>query len=260
MKIVVCVKQIQDPEVATALFRVDEATNAVVPVAGLAPVMSPYDEQAMEAALRIREAAPDTKIVVMTIGPASARDALKHGLSMGADEAVHVADEAAADGFVTASLLKDAIAKVGEVDLILVGRQSADLDAGVVGCGLAELLGVPAVNFASSVAVADGKVTVQRVLENGSETVEATLPALVSVSNELGAARKPNLRETMRAARKPTAAWARGDVAAEAIEPRQDLVRLYVPKKEKHCELLTGASPAEIAGSLVTKLRSARLI
>lgn len=262
MKIAVCVKQIQDPEIATALFRVDETTNSVVPVAGLAPVMSPYDEQAIEAALRIKDKKPDTKIVLITLGGASAREVLKHGLSMGADEAVLLSDPEGktADGHVTASLLGDAIRKVGAVDLVLTGRQSADLDAGVVGCGLAELLDIPAINFGKSVEVVEGNVIAERVLDNGSEKIEAKLPALVAISSEIGPARKPSLRETMRASKKPVSVWSRGDVSSKNIEAKQDLVRLYVPKKEKHCEIITGANPEEVAGNLVRKLRSARLI
>lgn len=262
MKIVVCVKQIQDPEIAPALFRVDEATNSVVPVAGLASVMSPYDEQAIEAALRIKDKTPDAKIVVITLGAASAKEVLKHGLSMGVDEAVLLTmpDGMPADGYVTACLLRDAIRKAGDFDLVLTGRQSADLDAGVVGCGLAELLGIPAINFGKSVEVTDGSVTVERVLDSGTEKVEAKLPALVAISNEIGPARKPSLRETMRASRKPMATWPRGDFASENIEAMQDLVRLFVPKKEKHCEIIAGTSPEEVAGNLVRKLRSARLI
>ena len=262
MKIAVCVKQIQDPEIATALFRVDEATNSVVPVAGLAPVMSPYDEQAIEAALRIKDKQPDTKIVLITVGGPTAKEVLKQGLSMGADEAVLLSapETMAVDGYVTASLLRDAVRKVEDVDLILTGRQSADLDAGVVSCGLAELLDIPAINFGMSVEVVDGKMIAERVLDNGSETVEAPLPALVAVSNEIGPARKPSLREPMRSSRKPMAAWSPGDVSSENIEARQDIVRLYIPKKDKHCEMLAGANAEEVAGNLVRKLRSARLI
>lgn len=262
MKIAVCVKQIQDPEIATALFRVDEATNSVVPVAGLAPVISPYDEQAIEAALRIKDKKPDTKVVVITLGASSAREVLKHGLSMGADEGVLLSgpEGKAVDGYVTATLLRDAIRKVGDVDLVLTGRQSADLDAGVVGCGLAELLNIPAINFGKSVEVVEGNLIAERVLENGFEKIEAKLPALVAISNEIGPARKPSLRETMRASKKPVSSWSSGDVSSESVEPKQDLVRLYVPKKEKHCEIITGADPGELAGNLVRKLRSARLI
>lgn len=261
MKILVCVKQIQDPEIAPGLFKVDEASNSVVAVPGIAQVISPYDEQAIEAALRIKEKTPEAKVVVITLGAASARDVLKHGLSMGADEAVLVEGpkNGSADGFVTASVLSEAIKKLAPFDLILTGRQSADLDAGVVACGLAELLGIPSVNFAKSVDVSDGNVVVDRVLDNGFEKIQVQLPALVTVSNEMGPARKPNLRETMKASRKPMQSWPQNDVNKDA-GASQELIRLYVPIKEKHCEIIGGTSAGETAQMLVRKLRDGRLI
>lgn len=262
MHIVVCVKQVHDPEVAPALFTINEATNAVVSVAGLAQVISPYDEQAIEAALRIKDKKPDTKITVLTVGAASAREVLKHGLSMGADEAVLVNISAGVllDSHATTKVLHEAVNKIGAFDLIFTGRQSADFDAGVVGNGLAELLRIPAITFAKGIEVADSKVVVDRVLDNGSEKIETTLPALVTVSNEIGAARKPNLRETMRASRKPTQSWTQADLSKGPMEAAEELIKLFIPKKEKHCEFLGGASAAEQASSLVRKLRDARLI
>lgn len=262
MNIIICVKQIHDPEVTPALFKIDEATNSVVSVPGLAQVISPYDEQAIEAGLRIKEKMPEARITVLTVGAASAREVLKHGLSMGADDAVLVSvpPGAPSDARTIATLLRDAIAKIGSFDLIIAGRQSADLDAGVVGNALAEMLNIPAVTFAKSVQLANGNVIVERALDNGSEKLETKLPALITVSNEIGPARKPNLRETMRASRKPTQSWTQADVLKQPIDIKEELVRLYIPKKEKHCEILRGSNADEQAGLLVRKLRDARLI
>ena len=175
---------------------------------GASLVMSPFDEQALEAALRIRDVLGDVKITVVSLGPDSAREVLKPGLSMGADEAVLLSDPAfeGTDSYTTALALAAAIKKIGEYALILAGRQAADWGAGVVGLGIAELLGIPAITFARDVQVHDRTVRVECVLQNGFETVEASLPAMVTISNELGEPRSPNLRQVMRAARKKATA------------------------------------------------------
>ena len=267
MHIVVCVKQVPSPEAAFSMFKVDGEAKKVIPAAGLPLVMSPFDEQAVEAALRIRESVTEAKITAISIGPESARNQLKHALAMGADEGVLVNDETLVDAGseATALALSRAIAQLGAVDLVLTGRQAADWDAGVVGCGLGEILGMPVVTFACKVEVDENVVRVERVLADGFETVEADLPAVVTVSNELGAARAPSLRETMRAARKPIAVRSAMQIGLRAEEiarvaSRRVRERLYVPVKEGRCELIAGADEAAQAVALAQRLREARLL
>lgn len=267
MHIVVCVKQVPNPEAAFSMLKVDAQALKVVPAAGLQLVMSPFDEQAMEAALRIREAHAQTRITALSIGPDSARTVLKHALAMGADEAVLVSDAALADAGseATAYALSHAIRQMSAVDLVLTGRQAADWDAGVVGCGVAELLGMPVVTFACKVEIEQRIVRVDRVLADGFETLEADLPAVVTVSNEIGAARAPSLRETMRAARKPLAVRTAADIevtadAIAALGARRLRERLYVPVKAGQCELIAGADETAQAAALVQRLREARLV
>lgn len=267
MHIVVCVKQIPNPEIAQSLFRVDEAAKKVVPVPGLAMVISPFDEQAVEAALRVRDALGEARITALSLGPESARAVLKGALSLGVDEGVLLCDPAFedSDSYATAVALTRAIQKIGPVDLVLTGRQAADWDAGIVGCGLAELLGLPAVTFAKDVKVADGTVRVERVLADGSEIVEAPLPAVVTVAHELGKPRYASLRETMKAARKPVTVWTAKDLGLEAGEvgaagARRILERLYIPVNDVRCELIAGGSPEEAAAALARRLHEARLI
>ena len=187
MKIVVCVKQVPNPEAAFSMLKVDEQAKKVVPAAGLQLVMSPFDEQALEAALRIRESVGEVKITALSVGPDSARNTLKHGLAMGADEAVLVHDALLADcgGEAAALALTHAIRTLPAVDLVLTGRQAADWDAGVVGCGIAELSGLPVITFARSIEANGTRLRVERVLGDGFETLEVELPAVVTVSNEL---------------------------------------------------------------------------
>jgi electron transfer flavoprotein beta subunit len=267
MHIVVCVKQVPNPEAAFSMFKVDEQAKKVVPASGLQMVMSPFDEQALEAALRIRDAGTDTRITVMTLGLESARAVLKHGLAMGADDGVLLGDTAFQDGdaYSTARVLSAAIGRLGDCDLVLTGRQAADWDAGIVGCGIAELLHLPVITFARDLKVGDGVVRVERVVENGFDVIEAPLPAVVTVSNELGAARAPSLRETMRAARKPVATWSATDLGLESNEigaagARRVLDRLFVPPKKGACELVNGATPEEQGSNLAQRLLQAKLL
>ena len=267
MHIAVLIKQIPSPDAAFSMFRIDEQALRVVPVAGVAMVVSPFDEQAVEAALRIRESLGAAKITAISIGPDTARNALKHALAMGADEAVLVAEPALehAGPEATAYALSRAVQSLGDVDLVLTGRQAADTDAGVVGCGVAELLEIPVITFACSIEVEGSVARVERVLADGTETLEVDLPAVVTVSNEIGAARTPSLRETMRAARKPLAVRTGADagidaVAVAAYESRRTRERVFVPVKDSRCELIDGGDEAGQARTLALRLREARLI
>lgn len=267
MHILVCVKEIPDPDIAASLFRVDENAAKVVPVPGLRSVISPFDEQAIEAALRVREAIGTARITLLSMGHESTRGIAKHGLSLGADDAVLLIDPAFEDGdsYTTALTLATAIGKIGAVDLILTGRQAADWDAGVVGAGVAELLRLPAVTFARALEVEDGRVRVERVLADGVETVEAPLPALVTVSHELGAPRRASLRETMRAARKPVTVWSAADLGLAAADigargARRVLERLTIPVNDQVCEFIEGETPEALAAALAQRLHQERII
>lgn len=263
MHVAVCVKHVPDPEAPWAQFRIDAAARVVVPLPGVRWVASPFDEQAVEAALRLREALGDVRISALTLGGEPARAALKHALAMGADDGVLLADPAFADadGHAAAVALAAAIRKLGTPDLVLAGRQAADWDAGVVGCGIAELLDRPLVTFAADVRLAGRAVRVRRVVENGCDVVEADLPAVVTVSNELGLARAPTLRETMRAARKPVVVWSSADLGLDraALAPRSVRARLFEPERGARCEFVAGDSPEAQAAGLVRLLMGARL-
>ena len=134
MNIIVCVKQVPDPEAPPASFKIDPVTNKVIPPPGVPPVISPFDEQAVEAALRIKDA-KGGKITVISLGVNLLRDVVKKPLSMGADELILLEDPAYVEGdsWTTAYALAMAIKKVGQFDLIICGRQAADTDAGQVG-------------------------------------------------------------------------------------------------------------------------------
>lgn len=267
VNIVCCVKQVPDPETPASAFKVDEAAKKVVPAPGISPVVSQFDQIAVEAALRVRDAAGEGKITILSLGPDSARDVIKTGLAMGADEGVHLNDPALFDGdsFATATALKAAIDKIGDVDLVICGRQAVDWDFGVTGLAIAELMGVPSVHITKSVSYADGKVQAQRVLGDAYETVEVSTPAVVTVSNELGEPRYPKLPQIMAAARKQVTVWTAADLGLSPDQvgiagSRLSLEKLYVPQVQSNVQFIEGEGPEEMAQNLARALREAKLI
>jgi electron transfer flavoprotein beta subunit len=267
VNIIVCVKQIPDPETPSASFKVDEAARKVIPAQGIAPVVNPFDPQATEAALRLNEADGGGKVTVISLGPESARDAIKHALAMGADEGVLLNDPGfdGIDNFQTAVALAKTIEKLGGADLVLMGRTAADWDMGVVPAGVGQLLGMPVATIAKAIEKSGNSLKVERVLDDGFQTVEVPLPAVVSVSNEFGEPRYPQLRQIMLAAKKTVQIWSAADIGMSADELGAanrwlPLEALYVPKVESNVEIIEGDSPEEKAHNLALKLRAAKLV
>ena len=229
--IICLVKQVPDPETPASQFKVDEAAKKVIPAPGIQPTPSQFDTIGVEAALRIKDKNPDTIITIVSVGPDSSRDSIKHSLAMGADEGVHINDPALAeaDHWATAEVLAAAIQKLAPYDLVIAGRQAVDWDMGVVGATLGEILGAPVVTIAKDIQMDGGKVTVERVLMDGFETVEAPTPAVVTVSNELGEPRYPQLRQIMLAAKKEVKPWGLADLGISAPANRVNLEALFVP-------------------------------
>jgi electron transfer flavoprotein beta subunit len=266
MNIVCCVKQVYDPETPARAFKVDEAAKQVMPSPN-PPVISQFDQIAVEAALRVREATGEGTITILSLGPDSARDVIKTSLAMGADEGVHLNDPALFDGdsYSTAVALAAAIEKIGGVDLVLCGRQATDWDFGVTGLAIAEILGIASISITKSVGVVEGKVQAERVLGDAFETVEVPTPCVVTISNELGQPRYPKLPQIMAAARKQVTVWTAGDLGLSPDDvgkagARLELEALYVPPVESKCEFIEGETPAEIAANLAHALREAKLI
>ncbi len=266
MNMIVCVKQVIDPEAPPASFKIDAATNSVVPPAGVPPVISPFDEQAVEAALRIKDA-QGGKITVISLGTGLLRDVVKKPLSMGADELILLEDPAfdGGDSWSTAAALAAAIKKVGEFDVIFCGRQAADWDSGQVGSGIAEILGLPSVTLAKKVEVSDSKATVERVIPDGYEVIEIGLPALITVSNELGEPRYATIKGIMSAKRKEPIVWAPGDLEIDTAQigaagRRVKMLRLFQPVREGACEIIEGEDEADAGANLAAKLSEVKLL
>jgi electron transfer flavoprotein beta subunit len=265
MNMIVCAKQVPDPEAPPASFKIDPATNKAVPPPGVPPVVSPFDEQAVEAALRVKDA-KGGKISVISLGVNLLRDVVKKPLSMGADELILLEDPAFVDGdsWSTAYALAAAIKKIGQFDIIFCGRQAADTDAGQVGAAIAEILGLPSVTVAKKVEVTDGKAKVERVTADGYEVVEVSLPALITISNELGEPRYATIKGIMAAKRKEPIVWKPADIGVDAgaigiAGSRSKMLRLFQPVKEGKCEIITGENEEDAAVKLAQRLVEAKL-
>lgn len=266
MNIIVCVKLVPDPEAPQASFKIDTAANKMTIAAGVNMVISPFDEQAVEAALRIKDK-KGGKITVLSLGMGLPRDVVKKPLAMGADELVILEDAAfeGGDSWSTAYALSQAIKKIGAFDLVLCGRQAADWDAGQVGAGIAEMLGIPSVTLAKKVEIEDSRALVERVVADGYEVIETSLPALITVSNELGEARFATLKGIMAAAKKQPTVWKAADIGADSSRVgsngrRTGLVKLFQPVREGKCEIIEGENPADTAAKLALRLREAKII
>jgi electron transfer flavoprotein beta subunit len=266
VNIIVCVKEIPDPETPASAFKIDAAAKRAIPAKDNPPVMNPFDENAVEAALRIKDATGAT-VRVLSMGEQSAEKVLKHGLAMGADEAFLLNDPAFndSDSASTAYALAQAIKQIGECDLILCGRQAGDFDMGQVGSGLAELLGLPSITPVQKIEPTDGKAKVERVIPDGYEVVEVPLPAVMTVSNELGEPRYATLKGIMAAGKKKVTVWTAGDIGADASKigaagARTKMLELFIPVREAKCEVIEGENEEETAVKLALKLREIKLI
>lgn len=266
MNVIVCFKQVIDPEAPPASFKVDAVKNTVTLPPSISPVIDPYAEYAVEAALRIKDAL-GAKVTAISLGANLMRDVVKKPLSMGADELVLLEDDAfsGGDSWVTAYALALAIKKVGAYDLIFCGRQASDWDAGQVGMGIAEVLGLPSVTLARKIEVTDGKARVERVTDDGYEVISVALPAVITVSNELGEPRYPTIKGIMAAKRKEPTVWKPADIGVTAAEVgaagrRAKLMKLFQPVHEARCEIVAGETPEEAAVNLALRLREAKVI
>lgn len=212
MKIVVCVKYVPDAQ-ADRRFSADNTVDRD----GVDGLLSELDEYAVEEALTLAEANDGTTVTVLTVGPDGASDAIRRALQMGADAGVHVVDDAVHGSCaVTTSLVVAEALKKLEYDLILCGMASTDAGMSVVPAMVAERLGVPQVTFAGSVTLDGGAVTIERDTEAGTDVISASLPALVSVTDQINDPRYPSFKGIMAAKKKPVTTWSLDDLGLSA--------------------------------------------
>jgi electron transfer flavoprotein beta subunit len=214
MKIVVLAKYVPD-----ATGERTFAEDGTVDRASSDGLLSELDEYAVEQGLQIAEDGDDVEVVVMTLGPDDAADAIKRALQMGASAGIHIVDDAVhgSDALATSALLAEAIKKAA-ADLVICGMASTDGTMGVIPAMIAERLGWPAATLGASLAVADGRVTIRRDDDVASLTIEADLPAIVSVTDQSGEARYPSMKGILAAKKKPVDTWTIADLSIDAGE------------------------------------------
>lgn len=255
MKIVVCVKQVLD---TAAKIRIKDNQ---VDAEGIPRILNPYDEYAVEEALLVRDKFPGSEITLITLGPENSRDALKTGLAMGADKAIHLKDPAfnELDNQGVARLLAQAIRSIS-FDLILCGRQAVDDDMAGVGPALAMSLDIPFVSVVTQLKISDaGVAVITRQIEGGSEEIEAVLPVLLTCQKGLNVPRLPSLKGIMAVKKKEISVL---DAKAVGFDPqnpgsafnRVRQVDLSLPPVRKKGRILVGSSE-ETARELVRILR-----
>ena len=244
MNIVVCVKYVPDAQ-ADRTFNASDNTTDRENVDGL---LSELDEYAVEAALKLVEAS-EGEVTVVTVGPDQAADAIKKALQMGADKGVHIKDDAihGSDAPATSLVLAEAIKKLsadGQPDLVITGMASTDGTMGVVPTMLAERLGLPAVTYASELTVDGGKATIRRDGDVSTQTIEASLPALVSVTDQINEPRYPSFKGIMAAKKKPVETWGIADLGVDASQVGLDAAWTKVAS--------FAARPPRTQGTIVT--------
>lgn len=252
MNIVVCIKQAPDTE---ARIQTKDGAPGIVRD-GVKHEISPYDEFALEAALRLKEQHGGT-VTVLALGPDRAKDALRKGLSVGADKAVLVSDPALAgtDGHGVALALSKALGKIG-CDIVLVGKKAVGVDRGQVGTQVAQMLGLPFVSQAAVIACADGKtVRAEREIEGGREVLEIDLPGVVAIDKTSNELRHAGLKGIMAAKTKPieTLTLSALGLTADEVKPRV-VVRATAHPPQRQAGRIIPGDAAQAAKELVRLL------
>jgi electron transfer flavoprotein beta subunit len=244
MKIVVCLKQILDPEVPARDFRVDSAKREAEQ-GGANLVTNIFCENALETALQIRDAHTGT-IAALTVGPEGAEDVLRKALALRADSATLVVNDADSnpDPAFVAKTLAAAIRKLGEFDVVMVGREAGDWGAGQTGGLLAEELGIPCISFAEGFEPgAAGTIKIKRQTDAGFEVIEAATPVVITITNhDKNVPRIPKTRDVMQSYRKPLEKWTLADVGIDGSSAHaySQVAELFIPKKETQCDFIAG--------------------
>jgi len=261
VNIVVCIKQVP----ATTKVKIDPETNTLMRE-GTESIINPFDTYALEEAIRIKEKLGG-KVTAVTMGPPQAEEALREAIAMGVDDVILLSDRkfAGADTLATSYTLSKGIKKIGQFDLIICGKQTADGDTAQVGPELAQKLGASIVTYVSQIKnIEDGCIQFQRMIEDGYEVIEAEMPLVITVVKEISEPRVPSLRGMMRAKKAEIMTWSAKDIGADdekigmSGSPTQ-VVRIFAPEVSKKGEIIEG-EPIEIAEKLISKLRESKII
>jgi electron transfer flavoprotein beta subunit len=256
LKIVVCLKQVPDSEAKVTI------QNGQISWGESPLVINPFDEYAVEAGLQQKETL-EAEVTALCLGNESAKEALKHALAMGADHAILVSDPALTelDSQGAAHILAAAVKKIGGAEMVIFGRQTLDSGTGLTTAQTARILGWPMLALAGSIKIEGGKVTVERVIEEGRQTLSASLPAVLSVVQGIGEPRYPSFMGIRKASKAEIPTWTLADLgisAPVAVVSRTALME--PPSRDIPCEIISGSSPEEIAEKLVEKILAEKVL
>ncbi len=261
MNIVVCIKQVPD----TAEIKIDPQTNTLMRE-GVPSIINPFDLNALEAGLQIRDNIGDSRVTVLTMGPPQAEASLREAVSMGADEAVLLSDRAFAgsDTWATSYTLALAIKKTG-ADIVICGKQAIDGDTAQVGPETAEFLDIPHIAYVKKIEeVKDGRIRVQRMMDEGYDIVESSLPVLLTVVKELNVPRMPSLKGKIAAKKAEIKKMDARDIGADEGSlglkgsPTQ-VKNIFAPKVKSERRMIEG-SPEEQVNELEKELKRLRCL
>jgi len=260
MNIVVCIKQVPD----TVEVKIDPKTNTLIRE-GVVAVINPFDMYAIEEGVRLKERFGG-KVTIVTMGPPQAQDALRDALSLGADEAILLSDRAFAgsDTWATSMVLSRAIEKLGDVDLIICGKQASDGDTAQVGPGIAAHLNFPQATYVRKIDTVhmdtDPKMmVVERLLEEGYEIIELSLPAVVTVLKEINEPRMPSLKGKMRAKSAQIPVWTNKELGIESTQlgltgsPTQ-VMKIFTPPHKEGGKIFNG-EPETMVADLIKEIK-----
>jgi len=260
MNIVVCIKQVPD----TAEVKINPETGTLIRE-GVPSIINPFDLNAIEAGISLKEKMGG-KVSVLTMGPPQAETALREAIAMGADEGVLLSDRAFAgsDTWATSFTLSKAIAKLG-ADVILCGKQAIDGDTAQVGPETAEFLNIPHISYVRKIEdAANGSIRVQRLMDEGYDIVESSLPVLLTVVRELNEPRLPSLKGKMAAKKAVIQTWGQADIMADANDlglkgsPTQ-VKNIFSPEARSDRKILQG-TPEEQVDALMQELRGIKCL
>ena len=265
LNIVVCTKQVPD---TAATLKVDEQSNVSWGDAPL--VINPWDEYAIEEAIRLKEKFGG-KVTVLSVGPEQAKEALKQAVAMGCDDAQLISDPIfdGSDALATTHILAQAIKKLGDVDMVVFGKQAIDGDTGLVPAGVARRLGWPLLSYIAKIDELDAaakSIKVTRLLEQGRQGVASQLPAVISVVKEINEPRYPSFMNIRKASKLaiPTlnaaAIGADADKVGRAHAATQWVKTFPLPARTGNVEIISGDSPQAIAAALADKLMAEKVI
>jgi electron transfer flavoprotein beta subunit len=260
MNIVVCLKQVP----GTTEVKIDPQTNTLIRQ-GIENIINPFDTYAIEEGIRLKEK-HGGKVTVISMGPTQAEAALREAVSMGADETVLLSDRAfaGADTWATAFTLSCALKKLEKPDLVICGRQTIDGDTGQVGPELAEMLEIPFIAYVSKIEeIKEGYLRVQRMVEEGHEVIETTLPAVITVAKEINVPRLPSLRGIMKSKSVKVETWGIKELGVDEsmvglAGSSTQVIKVFFPQRVHQAEILEGTLENRV-DILIDRLKNAGL-